>query len=256
MHLGTSLVPLTRALIAGGLLLLVTYLPALDGKFIWDDDAHVTTLSLRSLTGFWRIWTDPRATQQYYPLTHSAFWLEYQLWGVNPVGYHLVNVVLHVLGALLLWWILERLAVPGAWLGAAIFALHPVHVESVAWITELKNTLSGVFYLGALLGYLSFDPPGAPAPVPGGKRGVKDARDWWPYSVALVLFVCALLSKTVTASLPAAILLIIWWKEGRLGWRRRVVPLVPYFVIGATLGLATRPLAEPERGSFSLGEES
>jgi hypothetical protein len=133
-----------RALIAGGLLLLVTlvaYFPALDGNFLWDDEAHVTAPALRSLTGLWRIWTDPRATQQYYPLTHSAFWLQYQLWGVHPLGYHLVNVVLHVLGALLLWRILERLAVPGAWLGAAIFALHPVHVESVAWITELKNTL-------------------------------------------------------------------------------------------------------------------
>jgi protein O-mannosyl-transferase len=242
MLLGTSLGTLARALIAGGLLFLVTlvtYLPALDGQFIWDDDAHVTTPSLRSLTGFWRIWTDPRATQQYYPLSHSAFWLEYQLWGVNPVGYHLVNVVLHVLGALLLWRILERLAVPGAWLGAAIFALHPVNVESVAWITELKNTLSGAFYLGALLAYLSFDPPGAPAPVRGGKRAVKDARDWRLYGAALLLFVCALLSKTVTASLPAAILLIIWWKAGRLSWRRHAVPLVPFFVIGATLGLTT-----------------
>ncbi len=242
MRLGTSLSPLTRALLAGGLLLLVTlvtYLPALDGQFIWDDDGHVTAPALRSPIGLWRIWTDPRATQQYYPLTHSAFWIEYQLWGVHPVGYHLVNVVLHVLGALLLWRILERLAVPGAWLGAAIFALHPVNVESVAWITELKNTLSGVFYLGALLVYLSFDPPGAPAPVTGRKKEVKDARDWWLYSGALVLFVCALLSKTVTASLPAALLLINWWKEGRLGWRRHVVPLVPFFVIGATLGLAT-----------------
>jgi hypothetical protein len=72
MHLGTSLGTLTRALLAGGLLLLVTYLPALGGTFIWDDDAHVTAPALRSLTGLWRIWTDPRATQQYYPLTHSA----------------------------------------------------------------------------------------------------------------------------------------------------------------------------------------
>ena len=166
MHLGTSLGTRTRALIAGGFLLLVTlvtYLPAIDGTFIWDDDGHVTAPELRSPTGLWRIWADPRATQQYYPLTHSAFWLAYQLWGVHPVGYHLVNVVLHGLGALLLWRILARLAVPGAWLGAAIFALHPVHVESVAWITELKNTLSGVCYLGALLVYLSFDPPGVPA---------------------------------------------------------------------------------------------
>jgi tetratricopeptide (TPR) repeat protein len=233
---------LTRTLITSGLLLLVTlvtYFPALDGKFIWDDDAHVTAPSLRSLTGLERIWTDPRATQQYYPLTHSVFWLEYKLWGANPVGYHVVNVVLHVAGALLLWRILASLAVPGAWLGAAIFALHPVHVESVAWITELKNTLSGVFYLGALLAYLAFDSPGAPAPVTGRKRAVTAARDWRLYGVALALFVCALLSKTVTASLPAAILLIVWWKEGRVTWRRHVVPLIPFFIVGATLGLTT-----------------
>ena len=173
MHLGTSLGPRPRGLLAGGLLLLVTvvtYVPALHGAFLWDDDAHVTAPALRSGTGLWRIWSDPRATQQYYPLTHSAFWLAYQLWGERPVGYHLVNVGLHGLGAVLLWRILARLAVPGAWLGAALFALHPVHVESVAWITELKNTLSGVFYLGALLVYLSWDPPGAPAPVIGRKR--------------------------------------------------------------------------------------
>src|SRR4030095_3439344 len=140
MLLGTKLGTLTRALIVAGLLLLmtlITYLPALDGQFIWDDEAHVTAPALRSLTGLWRIWTDLRATQQYYPLTHSAFWLQYQLWSLNPVGYHVVNVVLHVASAVLFWRILGRLAVPGALLAAAIFALHPVNVESVAWITEL-----------------------------------------------------------------------------------------------------------------------
>jgi tetratricopeptide (TPR) repeat protein len=242
MLLGTKLGTLTRALIVAGLLLLmtlITYLPALDGQFIWDDEAHVTAPALRSLTGLWRIWTDLRATQQYYPLTHSAFWLQYQLWSLNPVGYHVVNVFLHVACAVLFWRILGRLAVPGSLLAAAIFALHPVNVESVAWITELKNTLSGVFYLTALLLYLRFDPPGAPAPVAGRNREAKDARDWRLYGVALALFVCALLSKTVTASLPAALLLIVWWKEGRLRWRRHVVPLIPFFVIGAALGLTT-----------------
>jgi len=242
MPLGTKPSTLTRAVIPGALLLLVTlgtYLPALGGKFIWDDDAHVTPPSLRTPSGVWKIWTDPRVTQQYYPLTHSAFWLQYQLWGVDPVGYHVVNVILHVAGALLLWRILGLLAVPGALLAAAIFALHPVNVESVAWIAELKNTLSGVLYLAALLVYLRFDPPGAPPPVARRKRPVTDVRDWRRYGIALALFVCALLSKTVTASLPAAILLIIWWKEGRLRWRRHVVPLIPFFVIGAALGLTT-----------------
>src|SRR5574342_538509 len=242
MSLGTRLGPRTRAWLAGGGLLLVTvvtYFPALDGGFLWDDDAHVTGPALRSLTGLGRIWTDPRATQQYYPLTHSAFWLAYQLWGANPVGYHLVNVGLHGVGAVLVWRILRRLAVPGAWLGGALFALHPVQVESVAWITELKNTLSGVCYLGALLVYLAFDPPGARGPGGGGARGGTADRPWGRHGLALGLFVCALLSKTVTASLPAALLLIYWWKEGRIDWRRHGVPLVPFFVLGGALGLGT-----------------
>jgi tetratricopeptide (TPR) repeat protein len=223
-----------RAALAGGVLLLAAlavYSPALNGAFIWDDDAHVTAPGLRSLGGLWRIWTDPRATQQYYPLTHGAFWLEYQLWGLSPFPYHVVNVLLHVTGALLLWRVLDRLGVPGGLLAAAIFALHPVQVESVAWVSELKNTLSGTLYLAALLAYLRFDPPGAAAGPAG--------RDWRRWALALGLFACALLSKTVTASLPAAVLLIVWWKEGRIEWRRRVLPLVPFFALGAGLGLTT-----------------
>jgi protein O-mannosyl-transferase len=248
-----------RTLVVGGLFLLVTlatYLPALNGEFIWDDDAHVTAPGLRTLDGLWKIWIDPRATQQYYPLTHSAFWLQYQVWGVNPVGYHIVNVLLHAAGALLLWRVLERLAIPGGLLAAAIFALHPVHVESVAWITELKNTLSGVFYLGALLAYLRFDPPGAPVPLADDHGAVTDSRDWRSYGIALALFVCALLSKTVTASLPASILLIVWWKEGRLRWRRHVMPLIPFFALGVPLGLTTawfeRHLLGAEGDAFTL----
>ena len=112
---------------------------------------------------------------------------------------------------------------PGAWLAAAIFALHPVHVESVAWITELKNTLSAVFYLSAMLAYLRFD----------------ETRQTQFYWLALALFVLGLLSKTVTATLPAALLVIFWWQRGRLEWRRDMLPLVPYFMLGAVAGLTT-----------------
>lgn len=246
------------AMVAGGLLLvtLLTYSPALHGAFLWDDDAHITSPPLRSLAGLWRIWTDMRATQQYYPLTHSGFWLQYRLWGVEPLGYHLVNVVLHASSAVLLWRVLRRLAVPGALLAGAIFALHPVHVESVAWITELKNTLSGVFYLAALLMYLRFDPPGAPAGAGERLHDGGGARDWRCYAVALALFACALLSKTVTASLPAALLLIVWWKEGLSAWRRHVVPLIPFFILGAGLGATTawveRYLLGAEGEAFAL----
>lgn len=136
------------------LMVVVAYLPAVRGGFIWDDDAHVTKPELRSLDGLWRIWFEVGATQQYYPVLHSAFWLEHRLWGDAAPGYHLLNVLLHATAACLFVAVLRRLAVPGAWLGGMIFALHPVCVESVAWISEQKNTLSTVFYLAGALAYL------------------------------------------------------------------------------------------------------
>lgn len=233
---------------------LVTYQPALDGELLWDDHAHVTAPALRSLGGLWRIWADSRATQEYSPLVHSAFWIQYQLWGLTTVGYHLVNVVLHAASAVLLWQILTRLAVPGALLAAMIWALHPVNVETVARITELRNTLSGFLYFSALLTYLCFDPPG-PAGEARPAEGAEDERDWRLYALAFALFVAALLSKTVTASLPAALLLIFWWKEGRLEWRRRWLPLMPFATIGLALGLTTAWVERYVLGAeaFTLG---
>ena len=180
------------------------------------------------------------ATQQYYPLLHSFFWLEYHLWGDRLVCYHVVNVLLHLTAVWLVYLILRRLQIPGAWLAAAIFALHPVHVETVAWITEQKNTLSAVFYLSAMLAYLHFD---------------RDRQRSY-YLLALALFVLGLLSKTVTATLPAALLVIFWWSRGRLGWRRDVLPLVPFFALGAVAGLITavleRKLIGAEGDDFAL----
>lgn len=135
---------------------LAAYHPAWHGGMVWDDDDHVTRPELRSWQGLYRIWFEIGATVQYYPLLHSAFWLQHKLWGDATFGYHLVNILLHVLAALMAAIILRRMAIPGARLAAAIFALHPVHVESVAWITELKNTLSAVFYLGSVMLYLRF----------------------------------------------------------------------------------------------------
>lgn len=201
----------------------LAYLPAWHGGFIWDDDAHVTRPKLRCWEGLFRIWFEPGATQQYYPLVHGTFWLEHWLWGDDPTGYHLVNLALHAGSAFLVALILRRLAVPGAFLAAVVFALHPVHVESVAWITEMKNTLSAVFYLSAMLCYLRFDE----------NRGGR-----W-YAAALGLFLLALLSKTVTATLPAALLVIFWWRRGRLDWRSDVLPLAPFLLLGAVSGLFT-----------------
>ncbi len=158
-----------------------------------------------------------------YPLLHSAFWLEHRLWGDRTTGYHLVNLSLHLVSALLVAAIVRQLRLPGMWLAAAIFALHPVQVESVAWITEQKNTLSTVFYLASALVYLGFD------------RTRSRVRYLW----ASALFVCAVLSKTSTATLPAALLVVIWWQRGRLRWRSDVAPLVPWLIFGAAAGLLT-----------------
>ena len=201
----------------------LAYQPAWQGGFVWDDDAYVLRHDLHSFQGLARIWSDFRATQQYFPLLHTAFWLEYRLWGQWTTGYHLVAIALHCLAAILFWQVLRRLAIPGSYLAAALFALHPVHVESVAWIAELKNTLSGVLYLGAALAYLAFD----------------RARTVRSYALAAALFVLALLSKTTTATLPAALLLIFWWKRGRITWKRDVLPLLPLFLVGAGQGLFT-----------------
>ncbi len=218
----------------------LVYQPAWQGGFIWDDEAHVTRPELRSWQGLYRIWFDLGATQQYYPLLHSVFWIEHKLWGDAPLGYHLVSIFLHALAALMVAVVLRRLAMPGAYLAAAIFALHPVQVESVAWITELKNTLSAVFYLSAAMLYLRFD----------------QERKKSLYAGAMFLFVLGLLSKTVTATLPAALLVIFWWQLGQLSWRRDVLPLAPFFILGAAAGLFTawveRKLLGAEGAAFDL----
>ena len=221
------------ALIAATLL---AYLPALRGAFLWNDSDYVTQPQLRSWHGLKLIWFKLGATEQYYPLLHSAFWTEHRLWGDSPLGYHVVNVVLHAISACLLVLILRRLAVPGAWLAAGIFALHPVAVESVAWISEQKNTLSLVFYLLAAMTYLG---RGHDADFAAGRPADGKIRVMTPsqYLLATALFVLALLTKSVTATLPAALLVVIWWRQGSLSWRRDVLPLVPWFALGAASGL-------------------
>ncbi|MEI8341339.1 MAG: hypothetical protein WCH43_07395, partial [Verrucomicrobiota bacterium] len=131
------------------LALLLFYQPALHGGLLFDDDRHITPAALRSLHGLWRLWFELGAGFQYYPVLHSTFWLEHRLWGDAVAGYHWANLLLHFGSACLVVAIMRRLSLPGAWLAAFIFALHPVCVESVAWISEQKNTLSTVFYLGA-----------------------------------------------------------------------------------------------------------
>ncbi len=220
---------------------LLAYAPALRAGFVWNDRDYVTAPELRSLDGLRQIWFHVGATEQYYPLLHGAFWVQHRLWGDHPAGYHLLNVLLHAGAALLFAAVLRRLAVPGAWLAAFVFALHPVCVESVAWISEQKNTQSLVFFLAAALGYLRFD---------ANRRAAA-------YAGATALFICALLSKTTVAVLPPALLVVFWWRRGRLDPRRDVAPLLPWFALGAAAGLFSAWVEKTHLGAdgaeFALG---
>src|ERR1019366_3667033 len=134
---------------------IVAYLSVWRAGFIWDDDLHLTKNPvIVGYLGFKSIWLTSAAT--YYPLTLTTFWVEHALWGLNPAPYHAVNVLVHAGCAVLLWRVLRQLGLGGAWLGAALWALHPVQVESVAWITELKNTQSCLFYLTSILFFLKW----------------------------------------------------------------------------------------------------
>lgn len=236
-------------------LLLVTlaaYLPAILGGYIWDDDAYVTENPvLREADGLARIWFVPRSIPQYYPMVHSTFFLEYKLWGLNALGYHLVNVILHMFNAIVLWRLLLYLRFPAPFFVALLFAVHPVHVESVAWITERKNVLSGLFFLLSLWSAARAFRLGGGGEE-GGAEGGSDRRGRvLSYCSALFFFVLALLSKSVTATLPAVVILMIYWRKGRLRIAEAVA-LVPCLVIGAGAGLYTAWLERAHVGAVGL----
>src|SRR5262245_59858334 len=184
-----------QAWLAGLVLVALTvfaYQPAWNAGFIWDDDAYVTHNALLTAPdGLKRIWFSLDSPSQYFPLVYTTFRLEHALWGLNPVGYHWVNILLHAVNALLVWRLLSRLKVPGAWLAAGIFALHPVNVESVAWVSELKNVQSLFFSLLALLAWVGF---------------VEHPERWRSYGLAVLFYALALFSKTTACTLPAALL--------------------------------------------------
>jgi len=253
-HLKTA--PWWRGWLIGlGLMLLTmaVYGPVYRAGFIWDDDDYLTqNANVMGEGSLAEIWFSPRTSPQYYPMVFTTFRMEHSLWGLNPRGYHTVNVLLHGLSAVLLWRLLARLRVPGGLLAAGIFAVHPVMVESVAWVTERKNVLSMVFYLSAMYAYLKW------AGAIGGETD-QPSRPWRGYALAMGLFICALLSKSVTASLPAAALLILWWQRGRLSWRE-VGPLLPFFVLGIAAGAHTGYVERTQVGAigaewdYSLGQ--
>jgi protein O-mannosyl-transferase len=237
-----------RVLLGLGLALVaavvVTYLPALRAGLIWNDDTYLTeNPTLDGAAGLQAIWANTRANEQYYPIVFSTFWVEKRLWGLHPLGYHLVNVLLHAGSALLLWWLLRRLGLPGAAFAAALFALHPVCVESVAWVTERKNTLSFFLTLLAAHAYLGSSEARVAAHE---KHGGRKARPEWPwyrrpgtlYAAALASFTLALFAKTTAALLPPVLLVLIWWRKGRLRWAD-VRPMVPFFTVGVALAWHT-----------------
>ena len=218
-----------KAVLPGALLvalILLVYLPALRGEFIWDDDAYVTRdAMLTAPDGLSQIWFSAHRQSQYFPLAYTTLRFERALWGLNPRGYHAVNVMLHAVNALLLWQLLRRLMAPGAWLAAAIFALHPVQVETVAWIAELKNVQSTLFYLLTLFAWVKF------AEQPAASR-------WSFYWLALLLHALALFSKTTACTLPAALLLLLWWRGEAIGWRR-MLQILPFLLMGLAMGLVS-----------------
>ena len=215
-------------------LALVAWWPVASCGFVWDDDDYVTQNPvLRTWAGLWQIWAEPRSLPQYYPLVHTSFWLEYRLFGLSPLGYHVDNVLLHTFAAWLVFRLCRQLALPLALLPALWFLVHPVHVESVAWVTERKNVLSLVCALLAASCWLRWHD--------GGTRRDLGLGSAW--------FLGALLAKTVTATLPAALLVVLWWRDGRIT-RRALLGAVPWLCAGAVLAWLTVHLeAEHVRAS-------
>ena len=225
-----------------GLLVVGSYVPAFRADFVWDDRIFTQTHVVRDWPGLWGIWSSPEEIENeahYWPLTYTTFWLEHKLWGYAPAGYHAVNVLLHVANVLLLWRLLTWLAVPGAWMIAAVFAVHPLHVESVAWVMERKDVLSGLFYLAAFSAWVLF------------MRETHPGRGRRRYLSALALFVLGLLCKSIVVTLPAALLIWHWWQWGRVT-ADDLLRLAPFFAVG--LGAAYMDVAfSSSREPISLG---
>ena len=216
--------PTALAMLGLCLLVAVSLFPVTRAGFVWDDSVLTQSQSVRTTSGLSQIWFTPRIIENeahYWPILYTTFWLEHKLWGLNPLGYHLVSLLLHLAITLLLWRLLLRLGVPGAWVVAAVFAVHPTHVESATWVIGRKDLLASLFYLACALSYLRF---------------AEDGRRWG-YVLALPLFVLSLLSKAIAVTLPVSILIWLWWKRGRVTGAD-VAGVMPLMLVGLGIILA------------------
>ncbi len=225
-------IPLPLAALALCLLVAVSFFPATGAGLVWDDVVLTQARPIQALSGLWQIWFEPRSLTQfeghYWPILYTTFWLEHKLWGFDPAGYHIVNLLLHAAITLLLWRLLRRLGVPGAWFAAAVFAVHPLHVESVTWVIGRKDLLATLFSLACVLSYLrSFDD--------GARLGVDRHR--WHYVLALALFVLRLLSKSIVITLPVSLLIWHWWKQARVTGAD-LVRVLPFLLLGLGITFA------------------
>jgi tetratricopeptide (TPR) repeat protein len=200
------------------------YSPAFHGDWIWDDTMYLSENPLlNDPARLWKAWFEPGSFIEYYPIEQTVQWLQWQLWGDDTLGYHLSNVALHLVSAMLVWRLLSKMGLQLAWLGGLIFAIHPMMVESVAWISELKNTLSLPPFLLAMCAWIDYEN--------GGRRA--------DYLKALALFLTAMLCKIAFAPFPVFILLYAWWKRGRIAVRD-VRASVPFFAISLLLSFVTQ----------------
>ncbi len=193
------------------------YWPSLCGGFIWDDEPYLSqNPMIKAADGLYRYWFTTEPTD-YYPFSNTTLWIEWRLWGANPTGYHVTNLLLHIASVLLIWQLLRKLSVPGAFLAALLFAVHPVNVESVAWICQRKGLLALVLSLLSILWYL---------------RDVRRFDIW--YWLSLTAFLLAMLSKGSVAVLPIVLLLIAWWQKGRIHVAD-IARMTPFFFVAIVL---------------------
>ena len=221
----------------------IVYLPAMRAGFIWDDrEMAIDSPIIKSSSGLHDIWLTQKLPE-YHPMSYSVFWFEWRCWGDRPAGYHVVNILIHAANVVLLWMVLRKLRIPGSWLAALLFGVHPVAVASAAWIAEIKNTLSMLFYLLALLFYFRSEVSEKDAnggtsspPAVGGEKGEEPGARTFYYALSLGTFALALLAKISVVVLPAVLLLIAWWRRQRIS-RGDLARCLPFVLLAMAAGL-------------------